>query len=107
MDSDFPHDEESPIFDELLDVNEPDAWAARQLATEEILGRLIAVSLDDAAETVEEGTGTTPSKLLVVILDAYLDTIEGQMYGTAYTNVFDRVRVFVNRYHAEPPQEAV
>ncbi len=91
-----------PIFDELLSSDSHDAQAARQLAIEEIVGRLIAAFLEESADT-SVNPPTTLEHLLTVIPEAYLDLLEGDVYGTAYANVFDRVRSFVDRYHDDPP----
>ena len=102
-----PHDDEAedeatdPIFDELWEEDSYDAQAARQLAIEEIVGRLIAFL--ETSAYAEPSPRATPEHLLAVIHQAYLDHLEGDVYGTAYANVFERVSWFVDRNREDPP----
>ena len=97
-------DDEDAATDELLNEDCIEARAARQLAVEDILAKTI-LALNRLAETTQnDGIGT--ENILDILLEAVIDSTEGDVYGTAFTNVFDRVRSLTEFYQIEPPDDA-
>ena len=80
-------DNEDALFNELRKSDTVEARFARQLAVEEVLGRIIALLLKQPAN-LEVDPATVLDSLLLIIPEGFLDRLEGDMHGTAYANVF-------------------
>ena len=96
-------DENDPASDELIREDSLAARAGRQLAVEDILAKTILALCRLAETSQHSGIGT--ENILDVFLDAVIDSAEGDVYGTAYTSVFDRVRNLVDLYQDVPPDD--
>ena len=107
MEREEPYDEEDnedALFNELWESDTVEAYATRQLAVEEVLGRIIALLTKPPSEPAVDPAAILDS-LLLVIPEGFLDRLEGGVHGTAYANVFDRIRVFVYRSQDDSPYE--
>ena len=97
-------DNEEALFDELRKSDSVEAYVTRQLAIEEVLGRIIALLLELTADPEVDSAAILDS-LLLIIPEPFLDRLEGNVHGTAYANVFDRIRFFVDRSQDDSPYE--
>ena len=99
---DFDGDSD-PAFSELLESNSAEARAGRQLAVEDILSKIL-LSLDRIGEQLQDPR-VRAENILNIHIEPAMDSALGEVYGTAYTSVFDRVRDFIDFYQDESSLE--
>ena len=84
-----------PIVDELLESDSVEVRAMRQLAVEDILAKII-LSLYHLEELNHERVGARD--ILNILTVMVMDSAVGEVHGTAYTNVFDRISSLIDYY---------
>ena len=99
---DEPDDELDPLLDELRESDSVDARVIRQIAIEDILAKVI-LCLYRLEELYQEDVRA--GEILNVLPIMAMDSAVGEVQGTAYTYVFDRVRYLIDLYQGQPPDE--
>ena len=99
-----PEEDSDPIFEGLLESDSAEVRAGRQLGIEDILAKIL-LSLNRIEEHLQDfGIGT--ENILNIHIEPAMDSALGDVYGTAYTNVFERVRYFIEFYQNDSlPEE--
>ena len=94
--------EEDATVTELTESDSLEARVVRQIAIEDILAKVI-LCLYRLEELYQEDIGA--GEILNILPIMVMDSAVGEVQGTAYTNVFDRVRYLIDLYQEQPPAE--
>ena len=100
----FEDDQESEndfATQELWESDGQDVRAARQVALEDIIAKLI-LALRLLAEDQSENARVRAQDILNVLPEAFIDGMEGGPTGMAYTSVFDRIGLLIDLYQDSP-----
>lgn len=88
---------------ELWGSDGQDVRAARQVALEDIIAKLI-LALRFLAADESENARVRAQDILNVLPEALIDGMEGGPAGRAYTSVFDRIALLIDLYQ-DPPTD--
>ena len=104
MTNEYEDDEYTEASRELWDADGQAIRAARQLAIEDVLAKII-LSLRLLEQDYLQDSRIGTENILNVLPEAVIDEAEGSVAGAAFTNVFDRIRLLIDVYQGDPPDD--